>query len=195
MLIIKSTVLLGAIMALGFLSACNGSGGGDGGVGKANIAATSSYSKGALSFDYPKSWKLDEDFAMERYQMAMFDAPEDNVCIVQLQGFESDESLLDIAQEFAKEAKVESPGLKFSHSEFGDPYEHEGFERIDEGFGVKLVGIETAMVRSYRSKVIDGQRLILIFQYDDEAPEEIVEGFETVRKSIKVTDNKKPAQE
>jgi hypothetical protein len=156
--------------------------------GKASASAPTTYKKGALSFEYPNSWKRDKesDTDLGGFQLVMLNLPDNDLCIVELVDFDPEVSLEDLAHEFGGDASPDGFLTKSSKSEFIEHGEKDGFERIDEKFVVKVAGIGTDMVRSYQSKVIGEKRLLLIFQCADDAPAKVWDGLDRVKKSIVV---------
>ena len=184
----KNRRLFRILLALSFLSLFSGCG-----EPQADLSAPKTHRSGAITFDYPKNWKITEDSVEPEMHYLFVESPGDAIATFQSFPIDESRSLTDFAKEFTESAKTEMPLLKVAKSTFTDVPEVSGYEWIAEEFDVSLLTESIPYRRLYGTKEIDDRQVFLIFQITKEDFAKAEPGFDLIRDSLRGTGRAKQA--
>ena len=175
----KKMRLFRILLALSLLSLFAGCG-----EPKADLSAPNTHRSGAITFDYPKNWKITEDSVNPELHYLVVESPGDAIVIFQSFPIDESNSLTAFSKEFSKSAETEMPLGKAAQSTFTDVPEVSGYKWIAEEFNINLLGESVPHRRLYGTKEIDDRQVFLIFQVAKEDFAKAEPGFDLIRNSL-----------
>ena len=169
--------ILIALPILGLLAGC--------GELQADLSTPKTHRSGAITFEYPKNWKITEDSVSPEIHYLFVETPGDALVIFQSYPMDEADGLTDFAKAFSESAATETPVGKIVKSTFADVPKAHGYKWIAEKFSINLLGESVPHRRLYGTKKIGDRQVFLILQAATEDYAKAEPGFELIRKSVR----------
>jgi hypothetical protein len=166
--------------ALSFLSLFAGCG-----ESQADLSTPKTHNSGAITFDYPKNWKITEDLVTPEIHNLFVESPGDAIVILQSYPTDEADTLAEFSKGFSENAATETPIGTISKSTFAAIPDSEGYSWIGEEFDIQLLGESVPHRRLYGTKKIGGRQVFLIFQVATEDYPKAEKGFQLIRDSLR----------
>jgi hypothetical protein len=168
------------LTALSFLSLFAGCG-----EPQADLSTPKTHKSGAITFEYPKNWKITEDLVTPEIHYLFVETPGDALVILQSFPTGDADTLAEFSEQFSESAAKETPIGTMAKSTFAAIPDSDGYSWIGEDFGINLLGDSTALRRLYGTKNIGGRQVFLIFQVATEDYRKAEIGFQLIRDSLR----------
>jgi hypothetical protein len=154
---------------------------------KADLSAPKKYSKGGITFSYPKNWKVSEEIYTPDVHYVSVETPAEAIVILQSYSIDIADEFSDYSKTFSADASGELTIGKIATTKLVELPQAKGYEWISEGFCISLLGESIPHKRLYGCKDVGDRRLFLIFQVSDEDAVNVQSGFELIRDSLRIT--------
>lgn len=152
---------------------------------KANVSSPLSYEKAGLTFQYPGNWRIEDDEDIDGIHYLSVETNGDALVIVQMFPMAVAEPLEDYAKMFSKKSAAAMPMGEMTSSKFTALPAANGFTRLQENCGMRVMNQDVPHVRYYLSRDFEGQRCFLLCQVADEDLKKVEAGFEQIAASLK----------
>lgn len=166
-----------ALTLLGLLGGC--------GEPHADLSKPKTHQSGAITFDYPKNWRITEESVGPEIHYLIVETPGDAIVILQSYPTGEAYDLTAFCKEFSESAATETPMGRMAKSRFADIPDAGGYDWIVEDFVVTLLGESVPHRRLYGTKDIGDRQVFLIFQVATEDYSKAEAGFQLIRDSLR----------
>ena len=173
----KPHLLLTAISFLSLFVGC--------GEPQADLSTPKTHKSGAITFDYPKNWKITEDSVTPEIHYLFVETPGDALVILQSYPTSDADTLAEFSEEFSESATTETPIGTIAKSTFAAIPDSDGYSWIEEDFAIDLLGESVPHRRLYGTRKIGGRQVFLIFQVATEDYSKAETGFQLIRDSLR----------
>ncbi|MEO0453356.1 MAG: hypothetical protein AAFY98_04380 [Verrucomicrobiota bacterium] len=154
---------------------------------QADLSTPKTHRSGAITFDYPKNWRVTEESAASEIHYLFVESPGDVLVILHSYPADGADDLTAFARDFSESAATETLIGKIERSKFTDMPDTAGYSWIVEGFEINLLGESFPHQRFYGTKEIGGRQIFLILQVATEDYSKVEAGFQLIRESLRST--------
>ena len=155
---------------------------------KADVTTAKTHQSDNISFDYPKNWRITEDYITPEIQYLFIETPGE--AFVMLQSFQLDlaDTLLEQAKEFSELASGEMKIGEMVVEKFKEIEPARGYEWISEEFNVNLLSVSIPHKRLYGGQDVGSRRLFLMLQVATEDFDKVHPGFVLISDTLQVNE-------
>ncbi len=151
---------------------------------KADLSTPKTHTSGAITFNYPKNWKITEDSVTPEIRYLFVETPGDALVILQSYPAGEASNIEVFSKKFSESTSAETPIGEIAKSTFTDIPDSGGFNWIAENFEISLLGHSVPHRRLYGTKEIGGRQVFLILQVATEDFSKAEPGFQLIRDSL-----------